>query len=181
MWVRILSMVLTVVTLAASASEQEPRDLFFQAIADLCGARFEGSTVFPENPGDAFRDQTLVASVASCDEAEIRIPFQVGSDRSRTWILRRLEHGLELKHDHRHEDGTPDEITDYGGTTTEPGTDLNQSFPADAHTASLIPEAATNEWFLTLSSDRRQLTYYLERHDAPRFKAILHRVDATTR
>jgi hypothetical protein len=26
-----------------------------------------------------------------------------------------MEEGLQLKHDHRHEDGTPDEVTMYGG------------------------------------------------------------------
>ena len=71
--------------------------------------------------------------------------------------------------------GTPDEVTLYGGTTEETGTAFAQSFPADAYTANLIPEAATNEWFLSLSEDGSELTYYLERHGKPRFKAVLTR------
>ncbi len=54
---------------------------------------------------------------------------------------------------------------------------FGQSFPADAHTAQLIPDASTNEWFLSLSEDGKHLTYYLERHSKPRFKAVLDRVE----
>ena len=142
----------------------------------MCGARFVGQSTFPEDPGHAWRGKTLVADVESCDEREIRIPFHVGEDTSRTWVLSRVADGLELKHDHRHADGTPDEITFYGSTTTRPGTELSQSFPVDAHTAKLIPDAASNEWSLTLSEDGSKLTYYLERHGKPRFRAELKRV-----
>lgn len=145
---------------------------FFHRLTQLCGERFEGEA----SVGDAFGGERLTAWIASCDPDVIRIPFHVGEDRSRTWILRRVPGGgLELKHDHRHADGTPDEITMYGGRTARPGTPLSQSFPADEHTAKLIPAAATNEWFLTLSADGSELTYYLERHGEPRFNAVLKR------
>lgn len=149
---------------------------FFNNIKQLCGSRFEGASIFPEDPGDAFRDKTLVAIVENCDDTVIRIPFHVGEDKSRTWVLTRVANGLELKHDHRHADGTPDEVTMYGGTTNSAGTELSQSFPADGYTAKLIPEAATNEWSLTLSADYNVMTYYLERHGKSRFKAMLKRV-----
>lgn len=157
------------------ASQAAEQDAFFDRLLAQCGATFTGTAVFPADPGEAWKGQVLVARVDSCDTAEVRIPLSVGEDRSRTWILRRVEGGLELKHDHRHADGTPDEITDYGGVTREKGTSLAQSFPADEHTAQLIPEAATNEWFLTFSEDGSELTYYLERHGKPRFRAILTR------
>jgi hypothetical protein len=154
----------------------ENQEVFFDRLTSLCGARFEGESVFPEDPGDAFRDQLLVAVVETCSADEIRIPFLVGEDHSRTWVLKKSAKGLQLKHDHRHEDGTPDEVTLYGGTAINPGTHLSQSFPADTYTASLIPEAASNEWFLSLSEDAGEITYYLERHNKARFKAILKRV-----
>ena len=160
----------------ASSSETQNQTSFFNNIKSLCGSRFEGAVVFPEDPGDAFRDKTLVAIVESCDDKVIRIPFHVGEDKSRTWVLSHVANGLELKHDHRHADGTPDEVTMYGGTTNSPGSDLSQSFPADDYTAKLIPEAATNVWSLTLSADSDVMTYYLERHGKPRFKAKLKRV-----
>ena len=146
---------------------------FFDRVKSMCGARYEGKSVFPEDPGDAFRDQLLVAVIESCGDDEIRIPFLVGSDASRTWVLKPTAEGLQLKHDHRHEDGTPDEVTLYGGVATSQGSRLSQSFPADSYTANLIPEAASNEWFLSFSADGQELTYYLERHGKPRFKAQL--------
>jgi hypothetical protein len=146
---------------------------FFDRVKSMCGATYEGKSVFPEDPGDAFRDQLLVAVIESCGVDEIRIPFQVGPDTSRTWVLKRTAEGLQLKHDHRHEDGTPDEVTLYGGVATDPGSPISQSFPADSYTASLIPEASSNEWFLSFSADGQELTYYLERHGKPRFKAVL--------
>lgn len=172
---------LAITTLVISArpapgDDSGVQDTFFHNIKKLCGARFEGLSVFPEDPGDAFRDKNLVAIIESCDDEVIRIPFHVGDDTSRTWVLTRVDEGLELKHDHRHADGTPDEVTMYGGTTSNTGTFLSQSFPADDYTAKLIPEAATNEWSLTLTADFNGLTYYLERHGKPRFKAKLKRV-----
>jgi hypothetical protein len=160
---------------SSSVAAANVQTSFFDRLQSLCGARFEGRSTFPEDPGDAFRGKTLVAVIERCDDGELRIPFRVGDDRSRTWILKKIEGGLELKHDHRHEDGTPDEVTMYGGTTTSDGTEHSQSFPADAHTRALIPEAATNVWSLTLSADGSALTYDLERHGKPRFEAKLHR------
>ena len=158
---------------ATFAGQSESQDAFFQHFSSLCGSRFVGQSVFPEDPGDAWRDKVLVAHIESCTADEIRIPFIVGDDHSRTWILRRVEGGIQLKHDHRHADGTPDKVTMYGGTTQSAGSHLSQSFPADAYTAGLIPEASANEWFLSFNRDSSELTYYLERNGLPRFKAIL--------
>lgn len=151
------------------------RDAFFAKLRAACGASFEGASVFPRNPGDAFAGKRLVATVASCSDSEIRVPFVVGEDRSRTWVITKTGGGLQLKHDHRHADGTPDAQTMYGGMATETGSELSQSFAADDHTAKLIPAAATNVWTLSLSADGRTLTYYLERDGKPRFKADLIR------
>jgi len=148
---------------------------FFDQVMSMCGARFEGKSVFPDDPGDAFRGQLLVAVIESCGADEIRIPFMVGPDSSRTWVLKKTRKGLQLKHDHRHADGTPDEITLYGGVAIDAGSPLSQSFPADSYTANLIPEASSNEWFLSFSADRLELTYYLERHGKARFKAVLNK------
>lgn len=162
---------------SAEPPELAAQAAFFDNIKALCGTRFEGQSSFPEDPGDAFRDKILVALIETCSEHEIRIPFLVGEDSSRTWILTRLaKGGLELKHDHRHADGTPDDVTLYGGTTSNPGSAVSQSFPADAYTAELIPEAASNEWSITITADGSELIYYLERHGQPRFKATLRRV-----
>ena len=157
----------------AMAGQSESQNLFFDQLGQLCGEQFVGEAVFPEDPGDDWRDKKLVAHIETCDSSEIRIPLHVGEDQSRTWIIKRVEGGLQLKHDHRHEDGTPDSVTMYGGTTQSPGSENAQSFPADSYTAQLIPDAATNEWFLSLNENGDELTYYLERNGQPRFKAVL--------
>jgi len=150
-------------------------DAFFANLAALCGATFEGASVFPRDPGDAFAGKKLIAHVAKCTANEVRVPFVVGEDRSRTWIFTRSAGGLELKHDHRHADGTPDEQTMYGGMASASGTPHSQAFHADAYTAKLIPAASTNVWTVTLSPDGKTLTYFLERDAKPRFKAELTR------
>jgi hypothetical protein len=144
---------------------------FLKNLSAYCGNSYAGKVVFPEGGTDPFSGQPLSIHFSSCQENEVRIPFHVGEDKSRTWVLSLEKEGLLLKHDHRHEDGTPDEITMYGGFANAQGSPLVQYFPADAHTASLIPAAATNEWTLQLSEDRKTLSYILKRDNALRFRA----------
>ena len=159
--------------LAPAYGEPDPRTAFWEELSRLCGSRFEGYSSFPPDPDHSLAGKLLVATVETCTADEIRIPFAVGEDRSRTWILTRSAGGLSLEHDHRHEDGSPDEITMYGGWATGRGTALSQSFAADEHTRDLIPEAATNVWTLSLAPDGASLTYALARHSQPRFEATL--------
>lgn len=151
--------------------EDQPQTRFFQRLASLCGSVFTAQ--MPADSGQAFAGQKLTAKIENCTKNQIRISLAADEDRSRTWILSRRDGLLQLKHDHRHEDGTPDEITNYGGTVADEGTWLKQSFPADAETAEMIPEAATNVWRLILAPDAQTLTYRLERHGRERFQAIL--------
>lgn len=160
---------------AHGAGNSDPKAQFFARLAAMCGATFEGASVFPRDAGDAFAGKKLVAHVASCTENEVRVPFIVGADRSRTWVFRKTAAGLELKHDHRHEDGTPDEQTMYGGMASDKGSGSAQSFEADAYTAKLIPAASTNVWTVTLAPDGKSMSYYLERDARPRFRAELVR------
>ncbi len=148
---------------------------FFDNLGKQCGAVYEGASVFPNDPADAFAGKKLVATFASCKANEIRIPFVVGADKSRTWVITKSGGMVALAHDHRHDDGTPDAQTMYGGMAISPGGALTHSFRADAYTAKLIPAAVTNVWTITLSQDAKKLTYYLERDGKPRFKAELYR------
>ena len=152
------------------------QEKFFDSIAKMCGARFEGAMTYPESGQDDFAGKLLIAHITSCNTEELKIAFSVGKDDSRTWIISKTSNGLQLKHDHRHKDGTPHEINMYGGITLNMGDPLSQSFAADKHTASIIPEAATNVWTITFNQELNQMTYYLERNTAPRFKAVLEKV-----
>lgn len=149
---------------------------FFDSLSSLCGQRFEGVMTYPTEGQDSFAGKILVAKFASCNNAQIKIPFAVGEDHSRTWIISLLENSLELKHDHRHEDGSPDDVNLYGGKTNQSGTPLKQSFLADKHTANIIPAASTNVWTMSFNDDKTELTYHLERHQQPRFTAVLKRI-----
>ena len=173
--VRAALLLLIAAAAPAPLAAEDARDLFFERFAGLCGSVYEGFSSFPTDPGDSFAGKLLVATVSTCTGEEIRIPFAVGENRSRTWILTRSGEGLLLQHDHRLDDGSPDEITMYGGWAVDGGSVTSQSFAADDHTAQLIPEAATNVWTLTLSEDSEKLTYSLERHSRPRFRATLTR------
>ncbi len=144
---------------------------FLQNLSAFCGHHYAGQVVFPDEEKNPFKGQPLKIHIASCSPAVVHIPFQVGDDRSRTWVITLDEKGLLLKHDHRHEDGTPDKITEYGGYAKTGGTAFIQNFPADEYTANLIPAAATNEWTLKLSDDKKTLSYMLSRNGELRFHA----------
>ena len=156
---RFLSLLLpTIVAGCATLAPAPPAERFFGSLAGLCGQAFEGRIVSPAVPADAaFAGKRLVMHVRDCGPDTIRIPFHVGEDRSRTWVIRRTASGLRLKHDHRHQDGTEDRVTQYGGDSVDAGTAERQSFPADAFTRALLvrennPAGAANVWAMEVRS-----------------------------
>lgn len=159
-------------TLTSGAYAEISSQQFFDNLKQFCGQTKVGKSVFPANKDDSFYGKKLVMVVKSCTEKEIKIPFSVGNDHSRTWILSLTDKGLLFKHDHRHEDGTPDDLTMYGGYSDQTGNALSQSFPADEETKILVPKGKTNVWHLTIDNETQQFIYYLERHNKPRFKAV---------
>ena len=122
-------------------------DAFFNAIKTHCGKAFQGK-VSKDNVGNTFGDAKLVMHVRKCTDSEIQIPFHVGDDASRTWILTKTGAGLMLKHDHRNEDGSFHSSTMYGGHTLDEGFPQVQSFPADVYSKSLFIESG-----ITASTD----------------------------
>ncbi len=124
----------------------DPQEQFWASLQGACGQAFRGELVERIPWDDVFAGRELVMHVRECNDQEIRIPFHVGENRSRTWVLTRTDRGLRLKHDHRHEDGTHEDLTWYGGDTAVSGTATTQEFPADLETAEMLPEAATNVW-----------------------------------
>ena len=165
---------------AAAPASADPRDGFMATLQGMCGQRFEGAQSYAVDPNNDFAGKTISTQVV-CTGAGVRMPVLVGEDRSRTWIFTRHAAGLELRHDHRHPDGTPDAVTMYGGMAREGGSARSQSFLADAHTAKLVPGAETNVWTVSLGEDGNVLTYRLERHAKPRAEFTLRRVSAQAR
>lgn len=143
---------------AATASA----DLFFDNVARLCGRAFAGRIVAdtpPPSGADPFAGKPLVMHVRECDATRIRIPFFVGDDRSRTWVLTRTGSGLRLKHDHRHPDGSEDAVTMYGGDSAGEGSTLRQTFPVDAESRAMFDREGrsvsnTNVWAMEIEPGR---------------------------
>ena len=157
---------------ASPTAPTDPRAQFMAALKSMCGQRFEGGLSYALDPTNDFTGKPMATQVI-CTESGVRMPVAVGDDRSRTWVVTQPAGGLELRHDHRHPDGTPDAVTMYGGLAREGGTGLSQSFMADAHTYRMVPGAETNVWTVSLSQDKRVLTYHLARHGKPRVEFVL--------
>jgi hypothetical protein len=156
----------------AQTETKNGNEVFWTELQKLCGKAFAGTLVSaPENDVD-FKGKELVMHVRSCEKNRIRIPFFVGENRSRTWILTRQKDGrILLKHDHRHEDGTPDKVTMYGGLTTSSGSAARQMFPADQQTVDILPAAATNVWWIDLIAGE-SYSYNLRRMGTERFFSV---------
>ncbi|WP_312318109.1 hypothetical protein [Stenotrophomonas sp.] len=160
---------------------QAPADAFMAAVAAHCGKAFEGRVAVNEprtDAADPFDGKRLVMHVRGCEDPahQLRIPFHVGDDHSRTWVLSRTDTGLRLKHDHRHEDGSPDAVTMYGGDSTPPGTAQRQAFPVDADSVAMFRKAdmavsTTNTWAMEIEPDER-FVYELTRPDGRRFQVV---------
>ncbi|MDP3852676.1 hypothetical protein [Phenylobacterium sp.] len=139
------------VLIATPAQAQTPQAAFFDRLSALCGKSFAGKVVTNDPADAAFAGKPLVMHVKTCTPDEVRIPFHVGEDQSRTWVVTRTTTGLRLKHDHRHEDGTQDAVSQYGGDTTAPGTASRQEFPVDQVSKDLFVRenravSVTNVW-----------------------------------
>lgn len=147
--------------------DAKPVDDFWASLQALCGQAFEGELIEAPAGETDFAGKRLVMHVRHCSDTRIRIPFVVGDDRSRTWVLTRRDDRLELKHDHRLEDGNPDEVTMYGGTTTNAGQAGAQYFPADEQTRELIEAAFSNIWTIRIEPGKT-FTYGLWRLGTPR-------------
>lgn len=153
----------------AAVAAPAPADRFLAAVAHHCGQAFAGHVVTdePVDPDDPFAGKALVMHVRGCDTGRIAIPFHVGDDRSRIWLLSRTGNGLRLKHDHRHRDGTPDDTTLYGGDSDAPGTAQRQTFPVDAESIAMFERegrsvSLRNVWAMEIEPGRRFL-YELSR------------------
>lgn len=152
-----------------------PANAFFASLLTHCGKAFEGHVV-SDDPADAdFASERLVMHLAECSDDVIRIPFHVGEDRSRIWVVTRIgEDRLQLKHDHRHEDGTSDAVTMYGGTSVQAGNAGRQEFPVDAESIAMferegLEASVVNTWAIEVSDGA--FVYELSRPTGRFFRA----------
>jgi hypothetical protein len=154
---------------ATATTPATSQDQFFANLSALCWQSFAGRVVTSDAADASFASQPLVMQVRECSADEIRVPFHVGENRSRTWVISRTGAGLRLKHDHRHEDGHEDVLTQYGGDTLSEGSAIRQEFPADQFsktlfTAQNIPQSVTNVWAVEVHPGSR-FVYELRREN----------------
>ncbi len=153
--------------LPAALSLSPAQQDFWRNLQSLCGRAFQGRLTESNAADSVFSRSAVVMHVRECSPVAIRIPLHVGDDRSRTWVITPVRGGFRLKHDHRHRDGSEDQITQYGGDSRAPGSASRQDFPADSLTASLIPAARTNIWTLEIEPGRK-FAYALRREGTDR-------------
>ena len=159
------AMLLASPSYAANSVQQQQ---FFESISALCGKAFAGKITAGGSEDDGFSGKTLIMHVRECTDKQLKIPFHVGDDHSRTWIITQTDTGLRLKHDHRHKDGSEDKVTMYGGDTRDTGTANMQSFPVDAESIANFKEnglsqSVTNVWQMMIEA--HTFTYRLMREN----------------
>lgn len=151
---------LALLATASCMTAPAPQRGFFADLSSLCGKAFEGRVTSPPAAADAsFAGKRLVMHVRECSADTIRVPFHVADDHSRTWVISRTATGLRLKHDHRHQDGSEDKVTQYGGDSTTPPGAARQLFPADGFTKALLVRegnvaGASNVWAVEVDPGR---------------------------
>lgn len=163
----ILAASLVLAGCAATRPTPSLYDAVWRDLNALCGKAYPGTVVEAPAGDTTFTGRALVMHVRSCGDSTIRIPLHVGGNRSRTWVLTRTAGGLRLKHDHRHEDGSEDAVTQYGGDLRVPHAPGLYEFPADTFTARLLPAARTNVWTVALEPGSR-FAYALRREGTDR-------------
>jgi hypothetical protein len=168
----LLTILLCAQSVFSQSKTESPADIFWNNLQKLCGKAFAGTVAAAPAEDTTFKGKELVMHVRSCEKNRIRIPFFVGEDKSRTWVLTRQKNGrILLKHDHRHEDGKPDQVTMYGGLTSNAGSTTRQMFPADDETIKVIAAAASNVWWIDLVADE-YFSYNLRRLGTERYFSI---------
>ncbi len=158
---RLFALALTGFLASAAAADSDPAQrlapeqrAFWQQLSSLCGKAFTGRVSdVTEYYRAAIVGRELIAHGVSCEPERIHIALHVDNDRSRNWILTIVDDTIRLKHDHRHRDGSEEAISQYGGDAPVPGLAERQIFPADAHTAEILPERADNFWFMHFVSE----------------------------
>lgn len=160
-------LLLALLLIPISSAHASPQDEWWNTLQTLCGKAFAGEQRYAP-PGDtSFEGKALLMHVRSCEADRIRIPFLVGDDYSRTWVLTRSEGRISLKHDHRHEDGSSEDVTLYGGATPNHGSALAQIFPADDQTVAMLPNGYPNVWMMAIEPGV-SFTYFVQRLNTER-------------
>ncbi len=153
-----LVLIATLLIVTACSEEQsgitETQNAFWENIQQHCGNAYSGTL------GDATPHYSAVANAETftlhffnCTENLTHIALHVDDNRSRNLMLTKTGHTLRLKHDHRYENGSEEEISQYGGEAPGTGLSHRQIFWADGFTARILPQRYDNFWFLDMMNE----------------------------
>jgi len=144
-------------TIAATAAASASENTVWDVLSANCGKAFVGTIVKDTDPSDTWTNARIVMHIRDCSENQIKVPLHVDANSSRIWIITKLPAGkMRLKHDHRHEDGSSDDVTMYGGTS---GGGVSGAaavtFPVDAESIASFKKngldaSVSNSWHLSV-------------------------------
>lgn len=144
---------------AAADMQLSPEQaLFWENIQEHCGNAYRGRLADATPFYQTFDAERIVIHVRNCTDTLTHISLHIDDNHSRNLMLTKVNGTLRLKHDHRNQDGTEEEITQYGGDASVPGLETRQIFEADEHTADILPDRFDNFWFLDIM-DEETLAY----------------------
>lgn len=154
-----------------SALEDAGQQAFMNNLAMFCGQSFSGRQVFMAEGRESWALKQFVMHVTVCEDDRVYVPFHLDDDHSRTWMFLVEDGRLRFRHDHRHADGTPEDVTLYGGYADGTGTGFWQNFPADDYTCEMLPNSCHADWRVELSEDLLTFSYSLFNYGELLFRA----------
>ena len=137
---------------------------FWNNLKSLCGMSFAGEQTYMLEGRPSWAEFDFKMHVTLCEEDRIHIPFHLSEDHSRTWMFLIEDGRLRFRHDHRYPDGTPEELTMYGGYSDGTGTPFVQYFPADDYTIELLQDTLGRKWAIVLDEALTTMKYQLSYH-----------------
>ncbi len=136
------SMLLFSLPAQADVPVSQPFEQFFQQLSLQCGNAYPGKlTLEPEGDDMLTGTELLIVHFRECSDTQLKLPFHIELEasqswnRSRTWIISKHSEQLELRHDHRTQQGDDDKVTMYGGFSVGAGTVISQQFQSLDRTA----------------------------------------------
>jgi hypothetical protein len=160
---------------ADEAAAASPQRAFFEEIAARCGDEYPGRAVIAPETDDTFRPAFLAMRIESCTEEEIRIPFIVDGDESRTWVLTMDGGDLVFTHEHMLEGDTLSSNSGWGGRAAAgTGAAHFQHFPDHRWDPATVPEERRSHWRMRVDPDHGQFVYYLDRGTTPAYRLVFH-------
>jgi hypothetical protein len=157
----------------ANPDPLEAQRAFFENLRALCGQTFGGRTILAPVEDRTFEPARLYMIVEECEGDELRVPFNVDVDDSRTWIFQLRDERLTFFHRHVRADGTEYEASGFGGHATADGSATFQSFP-DFWATEETPAAEHRIWRLRIDAENELFVYYLDRGGQPAYRLVFH-------